>query len=99
MLRNALGASENSRALAVKLNFHPRLSREVALIVSRAIFVGVTAAVFFVWVASLSTGGGSSSRANCASFGRGGAHCPSVSSTDGRPIKHIDPRQDKPPTK
>ena len=94
MFSNALGASYNSRALSVKSNFRPRLAREVVLIVSRVIFVGVTAAAFFAWVAALNAGGGSSSKVDCTSFGRGGLHCPSVSSTDDRPIGNIDPRQD-----
>lgn len=113
MFRNALGASVNSRASSVELNFRPRLPREVVLVVLQAIFVGVTAVLFFTWVASLSAGGlaiwGRSSKLDCVSFGRGGSLCPSRSSADGRSIG--DPRQDcvsmgrgglvcdKPPTK
>ena len=96
MFRNALGASVNSRASGVELNFRPRLSREVVVVVLRVVFVGMTAASFFAWVASLGTSGSAirefSSKVDCVSYGRGGSLCPRRSSTDSWSIG--DPRQD-----
>jgi len=94
VFRSAVGAGANSRALAVRSNLRRRLAREFVLVASRVIFVGATAALFFAWAAALNAGGGPSSKVDCTSFGRGGVHCPSVSSTEGRPIGDIDPRQD-----
>ena len=93
MFGNILGASASSRLSAVEMNFRRRSASEIALIALRAIFVGVTLALFFAWLSSANTGSrGLSADADCVSFGRGGARC--VSHSDGGSNSVADARSD-----
>ena len=93
MFGNILGASASSRLSAVEMNFRKRSASEIALIVLRAIFVGVTVALFFAWLSSANTGSrGLSADADCVSFGRGDARC--VSHSDGESNSVADARSD-----
>ena len=92
MFGNILGASASSLS-AVEMNFRRRPASEIALIVLRVIFVGVTVALFFAWLSSASTGSrGLSADADCVSFGRGGARC--VTHSDGGSNGVVDARGD-----
>ena len=92
MFGNILGASASSLS-AVEMNFRRRSASEIALIVLRVIFVGVTVTLFFAWLSSASTGSrGLSADADCVSFGRGDARC--VSHSDGESTSVADARSD-----
>jgi hypothetical protein len=79
MFGNILGASASSRLSTVEMNFRRLSASEIALIVLRVIFVGVTVALFFAWLSSANTGSrGLSADADCVSFGRGGARGPDL---------------------
>jgi len=79
MSGNWLGASSGGRASAIGTNFRRRLNSEAVLTVLFFVLVGVTAALFFAWLAFANTGGRAnghlSADADCVSFGRGGARC------------------------
>ena len=93
MFGNILGASASSRLSAVEMNFRRWSASEIALIVLRVIFVGVTVTLFFAWLSSASTGSrGLSADADCVSFGRGGARC--VTHSDGGSNGVADARSD-----
>ena len=87
MFGNTFGASVGSRASAIELNFRRRSPSEIALIALRAVFVGLTVALFFAWLTSANmrgrAGPGLTADADCVSLGRGGARCASRSAGDG----------------
>ena len=92
MFGNILGASASSLS-AIEMNFRRRSASEIALIVLRVIFLGVTGALFFAWLSSANTGSrGLSADADCVSFGRGGARC--VTHSDGGSNSVADARSD-----
>ena len=80
MFGNGSGASVSSRAM----NFGSRSPGEIALMPMRILFVGLTVVLFFAWLTSADREGRASrfAEADCASFGRGGAHCAGASLGD-----------------
>src|SRR5271169_5358260 len=87
MFGNILRASVSSRASSAETDFRRRPASEIALTVLSFVFVGVSAALFFVWLAFEYTGGrasgGLSADVDCVSFGRGWARCASHPAGDG----------------
>jgi hypothetical protein len=90
MSGNWLGASSGSRASAMGTNFRRRVSSDAVSTALCFAFVGVTAGLFFAWLASANTGGRLSTAAGCVSFGRGGARC----ATNGGSNRFADARGD-----
>ena len=87
MFGNILRASVSSRASSAETDFRRRPASEIALTVLSFVFVGVSAALFFVWLAFEYTGGRASGAlsadVDCVSFGRGWARCASHPAGDG----------------
>ena len=87
MFGNILRARVSSRASAVETDFRRRTASEIALTVLSFVFVGASAALFFVWLAFEYTGGRASGALSadldCVSFGRGWARCVSHPAEDG----------------
>jgi hypothetical protein len=87
MFGNILLASESSRASSADTDFRRRSASEIALTVLSFVFVGASAALFFVWLAFDYTGGRASGAlsadVDCVSFGRGWARCASHTAGDG----------------
>ena len=87
MFGNILRGSVSSRASAVETDFRRRPASEIALTVLSFVFVGASAALFFVWLTFEYTDGRASGAlsadVDCVSFGRGWARCASHPAGDG----------------
>ena len=87
MFGNILRASVSSRASSAGTDFRRWPASEIALTVLSFVFIGVSAALFFVWLAFEYTGGRASralsADVDCVSFGRGWARCASHPAGDG----------------
>jgi hypothetical protein len=87
MFGNILRGSVSSRASPVETDFRRRPVSEIALTVLSFVFIGVSAALFFVWLAFEYTGGRASGAlsayVDCVSFGRGWGRCASHPAEDG----------------
>ena len=79
MFEDAHGRRGRMIASAVALNFRRRSLLDSARVALQAIFVGVTVALFFAWLAYSSSHRsaipGFDSATNCKVFGRGGVVC------------------------
>jgi len=98
MFGNILRARVSSRASAVETDFRRRTASEIALTVLSFVFVGASAALFFVWLAFEYTGGRASGALSadldCVSFGRGWARCVSHPAEDGGSNGAVQARSD-----
>ena len=87
MFGNILRGRVSSRSSGVETDFRRRPAGEIALTVLSFVFVGVSAALFFVWLTFEYTGGRASGALSAdvdsVSFGRGWARCASHPAEDG----------------